>query len=125
MNRAISEELSLFEARAHAEDLPRPTSTEPSLETDEIPHLARFVFPAELDHSVRSLTCPWVGEPDRLHRSIAEGILTPLCDHIDRETPLEIRDHRVVHAGRGLSRGLLTIDDDSLPIPVRVDIRLP
>src|SRR5690625_8003864 len=124
MNRAISEELSLFEARDHAEDLPLLTSTEPSLETDEIPHLARFVFPSELDHSVRSLTCPWVGEPDRLHRSIAEGILTPLCHHLDRETPLEIMDHRVVHAGRGLCRGHLIIVVDSLPKPARVDIGL-
>ena len=91
MHAAEPGELRLFEPRDHAEDAPLLAVFELGLEADDVEQRAERVVLPELDDGVGlDLRIVGVGEAERLHRPVAQGLAAALGHHLDRQAAVEI-----------------------------------
>ena len=90
VEHAEPHEFGLREARQHAEDALLLADLELRLEPDEVEVLAREVVLAELDDGVRLPARPRVGQPERLHRAVPQGLDAAFGHRLDRKASLEI-----------------------------------
>ena len=91
MQAAEPRELRLLEAGNHAEDPPLLAVFELGLEADHVEQRAERIVLPQLHHGVglrRRIVR--VGEADRLHRPVAQGLAAALGHHLDRQAAVEI-----------------------------------
>ena len=91
MHAAEPGELRAFEPGNHAEDAALLAIFELGLEADDVEQRAERIVLPELDHGIGfDLRVMRVGEPDRLHRPVTEGLAAALGHHFDRQAAVEI-----------------------------------
>ena len=84
-------ELRLFEPGDHAEDASLLAVFELGLEADDVEEGAERIVLPELDDRVGlDLGIMGVGEAERLHRPMAQGLAAALGHHFDRQAAVEI-----------------------------------
>jgi len=90
VDASVAGEFRILQTRNGAEDplLFRPCQFR--LKSHEIEQRALAVFSAQLDNRVRRRSRARIGEPHRLHRTEAERIDPPVCQHLDRQAAFEI-----------------------------------
>ena len=92
MNASVTQELTLLQSGNHPEDPLLFRDPQPSLESDQVPHLPCPVFAAQLHHRVRLPAISGIGQADRLHRAEAQCLRTAPSHLLDGEAALEIGD---------------------------------
>src|SRR3984957_18517911 len=91
VHAAEAGELRPFEPRNHAEDAALLAVFELGLEADNVEQRAERIVLPELDHGIGfDLWVIRVGQPDRLHRSIAQGLAPAFGHDFDRQAAVEI-----------------------------------
>src|SRR5215217_2448436 len=92
MDAAVAEERRGFESRNHPKDPLLLRDPQPSLETDEIPHLPGSILPPELDHCMRLPSGSRIGQTHRLHGSEPKRLPAPASHLLHWEAALEVGD---------------------------------
>ena len=91
MHAAEPGELRLFQPRNHAEDAALLAIFELGLEADNVEQRAERIVLPELDDGIGlDLRIMRVGEPERLHRPVAQGLAAALGHDFDRQAAVEI-----------------------------------
>ena len=91
MNSAQPGETGVFQAGDAFEHLGLGAILHLGLEPDDVVERAERIVAAQLDDRVGLvLGAVCVGEADRLHRAVAQGLATPFGHHLDRQAAIEI-----------------------------------
>ena len=90
---AEARELGVAQAGDHAEDVGLDGVAQLGLEADHVVERAELVVLAQLHDGVGLLVrLVRIGEPDRLHRPVAQRLAAALGHHLDRQAAVEIGD---------------------------------
>ena len=93
MEAAEPGELRLGQAGDHAEDVGLDGVAQAGLEADHVVERAQRIVLAELDDGMGlDRRVARIGEPDRLHRPVAQRFAAALGHHLDRQAAVEIGD---------------------------------
>ncbi len=112
MQAAEPRELGLLEPRDHAEDADLLAMFQLGLEAHHVPQRAEGIVLPELHHGVQARArMMGVGEADRLHRAVGEGLAAALGHDLDRQAALEIGRRRLPLLERGLLAGNQRVDE--------------
>ena len=112
MNAAKPRELRLLQCRNGAEDAHLLGMFQLGLEADHVEQRAELVVLPELhDRIGLHVGLVRVGEPERLHRPVAQRLAPALRHHLDRQTAIEIGRARFPLVERGLVAGEQCVDE--------------
>ena len=112
MNAAEPRELRLLQARNGAEDAHLLAVLQLGLEADHVEQRAELVVLPQLHDGVGlHVGLVRIGEPERLHRAVAQRLAAALRHHLDRQAAVEIGRARFPLMERGLVAGEQRIDE--------------
>ena len=90
---AQARELGVLQAGDHAEDLGLRPVLQLGLEADHVEQGSKRIVLAQLDDGVGlDQRIARIGQADRLHRAVPQGLATTLCHDLDRQAAIEIGD---------------------------------
>src|SRR5690625_4840981 len=90
MDTAETRELRLLQSRNHAKDPKLLAILQLGLEADHVEQRRQRIVLTKLDHGVSFPVGSRIEQPNRLHRSVAQGLAPALRHHLDRQTAFEI-----------------------------------